>query len=409
MGDFIRYDVREVDLNKPLLRTNTGVLLATGDRSANRFGAILHRDGEPVDLTGQVMMVMGFFVRPDGNTVVCKGAQNGNMVYVDLPAACYAQSGAFSLAIKVSSPDTTQTVRVIDGVIRLTSTDAIADPGEKVINISELLKMIEDAEAAADRAEAAADRAEAAGGNSGTGTGEDGYSPVIAQDTAPTDTSVLWVDTSDSAETNPVYVNPLYGKKIVFNGDSICAGSDADGTLGGYGKIIADRNGMTYQNIAKGGLAVTAGICRTIGSMNADADYAIIEGGINDSSYSKPMGAIIDGYSGTLDDTTYCGAFESMLKQLILRFQGKKIGYIAVHANGDGYSYNTTDNYHSKALECCAKWGVPVCDLTALVPAIGRIPELRSAYTVGGDGVHPTAEGYRLFYVDKIEAWLRTL
>lgn len=361
MGDFIRYDVREVDLNKPLLRTNTGILLAAGDKSANRFGAILHRDGEPVDMEGQAVTVTGYFVRPDGYTVDCDGVQEGNMVYVDLPAACYVHSGAFSLAIKLISTDITQTVRVIDGVVRLTMTDTQAS------------------------------------------------NRVVAQDAPPDDTSVLWVDTNDNTETNPVYFNPLYGKKIAFNGDSICAGSEADGTLGGYGKIIADRNGMTYQNIAQGGLAVTDGLCKTIANMDADADYAIIEGGINDSSYNKPMGAIIDGYSGALDETTYCGAFESMLKKLIIRYPGKKIGYIAVHTNNDTFSNNTTDNYYTKAKECCAKWGVPVCDLNANVPAIGRIPELKTVYTVNGDGVHPTAEGYRLFYCDKIEAWLRTL
>lgn len=243
----------------------------------------------------------------------------------------------------------------------------------------------------------------------GIANAENNSSQILVQHEEPSDTSALWVDLNDNNETNPTFHNPLYGKKIVFNGDSICAGSAADGTLGGYGKIIADRNGMVYQNIAQGGLAVTAGICRTIGNMNADADYAIIEGGINDSSYGKPMGSIIDGYSGALDDTTYCGAFESMLKQLILRYPDKKIGYIAVHTNNDTYSNNTVDNYYTKAIQCCKKWGVPVCDLNANVPAIGRIPELKSVYTVNGDGVHPTAEGYRLFYCDKIEAWLRTL
>jgi hypothetical protein len=150
MGDFIRYDVREVDLNKPLLRTNTGVLLAAGDKSANRFGAILHRDGEPVDMAGQAVTVTGYFVRPDGYTVVCEGVQDGNMVYVDLPASCYAQSGAFSLAIKVRSADISQTVRVIDGVIRLTHTDKIVDPGEVVPSLDDLLGCVAQVQKLAD-------------------------------------------------------------------------------------------------------------------------------------------------------------------------------------------------------------------------------------------------------------------
>lgn len=147
MGDFIRYDVREVDLNKPLWRTHTGVLLAVGDDGANRFGAILHRDGVPVDFAGQAVAVTGYFMRPDGETVVCKGVQNGSMVYVDLPAACYTQSGTFSLAVKVSSTDVTETVRVIDGVIRLTQTDVIVDPGEVVPSLDDLLAHIAEMEA----------------------------------------------------------------------------------------------------------------------------------------------------------------------------------------------------------------------------------------------------------------------
>lgn len=152
MGDFIRYDVREVDLNKPLWRTQTGVLLAMGDDGANRFGAILHRDGVPVDFAGKAVAVTGYFMRPDGETLVCKGAQNGSMVYVDLPAACYTQSGTFSLAVKVSSTDVTETVRVIDGVIRLTQTDTIVDPGEVVPSLDDLLAHIAEMEAVASSA-----------------------------------------------------------------------------------------------------------------------------------------------------------------------------------------------------------------------------------------------------------------
>ena len=130
--------------------------------------------------------------------------------------------------------------------------------------------------------------------------------------------------------------NPLYGKKVSFLGDSICAGSEAEGRyLGGYGRIIAERNGMVYENVARGGATVTAKtytsegvakpwLCRMVENMSGDADYAIIEGGINDAwhwqSHGLEIGSISNGYTAELDDTTYYGAFESMLKQL----QGQK-------------------------------------------------------------------------------------
>ena len=228
-------------------------------------------------------------------------------------------------------------------------------------------------------------------------------------------------------------MNVLKGKKIVFNGDSICQGVDEPG---GYGKYIADRNEMQYQNIGIGGGTIAKNttrfsqsqkrdvprhcICGTIQQMDADADYAIVEGGVNDASLDTPvpLGAISDGYSAELDETTFYGAFESMLRQLIIRFEGKKIGYIAVHKMTPGYTAEgAAPNYYHAAKECCAKWGVPFLDLNTSVPPFryfeaDGLPELyalRQKYTCNGDGWHPNREGYLKYYCDKIEAWLKTL
>ena len=217
--------------------------------------------------------------------------------------------------------------------------------------------------------------------------------------------------------------NPLYGKKVSFLGDSICAGSsESTSYLGGYGKIIADRNNMIYENVARGGAVITAGtyskstgnplpwLCRMVENMSENSDYAIIEGGLNDGWYTPaiPMGSLTKGYNATLDDTTFYGAFESMLKQLVTKFQGKKIGYIAVpkiHSLYDS-SQNVPNFYHA-ALECCAKWGVSVCDLNTVTPPVEHLKDLGTTYTA--DGTHPTYEGYIKYYCDPIEAWMRTL
>lgn len=218
--------------------------------------------------------------------------------------------------------------------------------------------------------------------------------------------------------------NPLYGKKVSFLGDSICAGgTESTSYLGGYGKIIADRNGMIYENVAHGGATVTAEtysrstgnakpwLCRMVENMSADADYAIIEGGINDGwdeTVREKIGEITTGYNATLDDTTYYGAFESMLKQLVTKFKGKKIGYIAVPKIHSLYDSNqNAPNFYHIALECCAKWGVPVCDLNTIVPSFEYLETLGTEYTA--DGTHPTYEGYIKYYCDPIEAWMKTL
>lgn len=227
---------------------------------------------------------------------------------------------------------------------------------------------------------------------------------------------------SQSPGTGEYTINPLFGKKVSFLGDSICAGDSAT-YLGGYGKIIADRNGMVYENVARGGATVTAEtysrstgnakpwLCRMVTNMSADADYAIIEGGINDGwdeTVKEKIGKISVGYNATLDDTTYYGAFESMLKQLVTRFKGKKIGYIAVPKIHNLYDSNqNAPNFYHIAMECCAKWGVPVCDLNTITPPVEYLSDLGTEYTE--DGTHPTYDGYLKYYCDPIEAWMRTL
>lgn len=207
--------------------------------------------------------------------------------------------------------------------------------------------------------------------------------------------------------------NPLSGKILSVNGDSICEGVGYDG---GYAGIIGTENGMTVQNIGVSGGTITPigdnhTISTTISSMRSDADYIILEGGINDAIAEITLGSISNGYSATLDTSTYAGAFENMLKSAIARFPGKKIGYIFVHKVQSGYlSTDGANSYYGIAKMCCEKWGVPYLDLNTLVPPLGMIDALKTAYTAnGGDGLHPNEDGYRLFYVPKITAWMKTL
>lgn len=150
MVELYRSDICNVDINKSLLRTYAGIVLSTGDKLANRFGANVYRQGDPVDLTA--CAVTGYFIRPNRETVVIPGAVEGNTAYVDLPQACYTASGSFSLAIKISSTEITQTIRVIDGCIRLSQTDALIDPGEAVPSLDELFAVIADTKEATNEA-----------------------------------------------------------------------------------------------------------------------------------------------------------------------------------------------------------------------------------------------------------------
>ena len=206
--------------------------------------------------------------------------------------------------------------------------------------------------------------------------------------------------------------NPLTGKILAVTGDSICAG---EGYTGGYAKIIGDDNGMTVQNIGVGGGTVVNSsgrfcISTSIADLRADADYVILEGGANDAWNVITEGTITSGFSDALNTGTFAGAFETMLKSAINRFPTAKIGYIFIHKWASQWdNRNANGNYYGIAKAACEKWGIPYCDLNTETPPIGYISALASAYTANGDGMHPTEQGYRLFYVPKITAWMKTL
>lgn len=216
-----------------------------------------------------------------------------------------------------------------------------------------------------------------------------------------------------------IIANPLYNKEIAFNGDSIMAG---DGFAGGFGKIIAERNHMNYTNIARGGATIATGttnadgtarhhISATINGMSATADYIIINGGVNDAWNNVALGSFIEGYNGDGDTRTFYGAFDFMCKQLALGFWGKKVGYIFPHNCNSGL--DTGKEYYNAAKRVLEKWGIPYLDLSTQLPPFGHtrslplIGMLQEVYIP--DGVHPNESGYKYYYCDKIEAWLRTL
>lgn len=206
--------------------------------------------------------------------------------------------------------------------------------------------------------------------------------------------------------------NPLSGKIASFNGDSICHAPDANG---GYVAQIGTNNSMTVQNVGMSGgtIANVSGhhcISGSVSDMRSDADYVIFEGGVNDCDLSVSLGTISSGYTATLDTSTFAGAFETMLKSAIARFPTAKIGYIFIHKCYGGFeSTDGANSYYGIAKACCEKWGIPYCDLNIQTPPLRYIDALRTAYTLSGDGIHPNADGYRLFYVPKITAFLKGL
>ena len=142
-------DYLDIDLiTGTTARTFMNKAIGEGDANGNRYGVRLFKDKTPEVITGKTCV--GYFIRPDGITLIINGAVNENTAYVELPAAAYAIPGSFTLTIKIASSDFVETVRIVDGTIVDTFTGSIYDPASEIPSVEEFLEYIDDAEAAAE-------------------------------------------------------------------------------------------------------------------------------------------------------------------------------------------------------------------------------------------------------------------
>ena len=143
-----REDIVDIELQGGnVFRSFLNHALGAADNAGNRFGFRLKNNGEPVSLTGAACI--GYFIRPDGTTLVINGATSNGVAYVTLPEAAYSYEGNFSLAIKLGGTGFAGTMRIVDGTIVRTSTGAISDPSSEVPSLEDLMEVIGRAEAAA--------------------------------------------------------------------------------------------------------------------------------------------------------------------------------------------------------------------------------------------------------------------
>ena len=237
--------------------------------------------------------------------------------------------------------------------------------------------------------------------------------------------------------------NPLYKKRVVFDGDSLTAADPRQDRFS-WAKIIGERNEMEWKNFGVGGGTFTAGLyfpavggsrhwlSRSIDTTKERApelDYLIFDGGVNDADNLRYLPEKFGEYSladfsGKYDDTTYTGAIETTFYKAINHYPKAKIGYIALHKMGyvaGGFPDDRYDNYRKfllRAIEICKKWGIPYIDLwetSTLNPTLPcyfnpSLPrgENQKAGMPFADGQHLATNGY-LLIADKIEAWMRSL
>ena len=222
--------------------------------------------------------------------------------------------------------------------------------------------------------------------------------------------------------------NILFGKKIVCIGDSIVKGQGYNGDNKGnksYVNIIAEKNNMICKNYAVSGATICSGtnpsvfkICDNINTMDADADYIVVGGGYNDFLYNTPLGKISEDYITPIANiNNILGGCEKMCRELLLRYEGKKILFVFSHKINDSpytvkqdwnHSSRTMTDVHDKIVEVLHKYSIPYCDLfntSSFNTAINNYLK----YTANNDGTHPTKQGYELFYVPQVEEFLKRL
>ena len=220
-------------------------------------------------------------------------------------------------------------------------------------------------------------------------------------------------DALDRLGDDVLNLSRLKGKKIAYNGDSICeerlTGSMANG--GAYPKLIANATGCIYHNIAKGGATFATGtsashiISTSVSDMAADADIVCFEGGINDFFANVPVGTLSDSYTSTLDTTTLTGAIESIIRQSIEKWSGVPIVWVIVHkfdttwtsANQNGDTYQ---DYRDAIIAVLNKYAIPYYDCALLSGLSNQNATQRSLYMF--DGEHPKESGYKMFYVPQL-------
>lgn len=236
-------------------------------------------------------------------------------------------------------------------------------------------------------------------------------------------TNVLTVDANKLANKNSLATNNLYGKKLVFFGDSITANKGSWGDP----DTIRGKNNMRGGNYAVGGMIYTV-LSSSNDSNNiylrmkakvsevTDSDYICFQGATNDAFRGVPLGEMSDenDFTTELNTGNFAGAFEMACRFLRVNIPQAKLLYIV---NLKIPRNTNLKKYVEIAKKICNKYSIKYLDLwndSGLNPAIQSINDKyyskdSSVSTEHGDQTHPTPEGYKLHLNDKVEAALNSL
>ena len=213
--------------------------------------------------------------------------------------------------------------------------------------------------------------------------------------------------------------NPLFGKSVLFVGDSLCEAycerdTEYADVRGWAGRIMV-KNKMTGINKSLGGASI--GNCRgenlvykqLVDMTGSSYEYLIIEGGANDAWDSAPVGDMTDGFDGPFDRDSFAGGLEATFAYAKKHFAGAKLGYIVTYQM-PGAKFGRMEDmseYFALSKKICDKWEIPYLDL--YFDETFNRDVLKPETNVNlPDFIHPNTAGYELL-TPVIEDWMKTL
>ena len=205
-------------------------------------------------------------------------------------------------------------------------------------------------------------------------------------------------------------------------GDSIATGVGSHSYS--YANIFAEENNLTLINKATTGSQLSSGdktkdhICENIiKDVSGDCRYIFIEGGNNDYYFNGKLGKVTPAGTSEFDMNTACGALEAAFTHLKENCPDTKVIFILIHnAGGRANTKNgiglTFADYANGIRAVCEKYGISVADCLKDGGFNTEKTALSDKYThkfngvfPTGDGVHPTEEAYRKYYMPLINAY----
>jgi len=214
--------------------------------------------------------------------------------------------------------------------------------------------------------------------------------------------------------------SPLYGKKMLFMGDSISYGS-GDGvspfrTGRAWAGRIADRTGAIVTNASVSGAKASfvAGDDKTkwlytqfTSNKSEQFDIIVMHGGVNDARHKREIGKILDTDNSTeLNNakTTYIGGLQWLFYNVKKSQPDATLFFIANHRL-DGHSTGYAKNmgpYFDMAKQLCEKYGIIFIDLYNNKELNDKLETTTTKYLP--DTLHLNAAGYDIITPYIIEA-----